>query len=290
MCNTVNDTCVLCLGWSDCGYLYAGCGSGFCGQCNFDRDCPPNQSCLAAMAPNGNSYSICVCNDSTGCGGDQPNCASPGGAWADWGSTSGCGCNGGAGQCPSGYVCGQVGLDVDTCVPSCVTDAGACSPFTGYPACDSSTGQCVACLTSQDCTGSYTYCLPGGTTAQNSCVGCLGNADCTGDGGQNTCDPNYHDCDYNCVETSDCGNICDPSTASCVDCLSAADCRGATTGTACIQGQCGCATAADCVPDGGTPFCLYGYCGACRTNSDCGQGAVCFQDYGGTACVTFSVP
>jgi len=134
------------------------------------------------------------------------------------------------------------------CQKPCTSNAD-CSGTT--PACQKSTGMCVACMTNADCkSSSYPYC----NASTNKCVACKTNADCKS--------ASYP--------------YCLASTGSCKECTADAQCRtGYKWGNKCPKTgtysySCRCSTNADCAgnPNGPTCYTTYQKC-SCKTNADC---------------------
>ena len=165
----------------------------------------------------------------------------------------------------------------------CTTDTD-CVGRTG-PACETSSGLCVACTTNKYCTGTAAVC----NTTTNQCTGCVTRSDCAGScqtcasgvcsSVKNQDDPGV--CAGTCDSTGACkakqGQTCQ-ATADCAGGLPCADgrcCNSACTGSceACdITGSVGTcmAMAANAQPHSGHPACTgsgtcAGYCNGDRT-------------------------
>jgi len=155
------------------------------------------------------------------------------------------------------------------------------------PACDTTTGVCVACTPTDDTCPIGHYC-----EATNTCVvGCRSAADCATDGGASTCQTSTHEC-VGCVTDNDCalGSLCQSQT--CVPGCSAT--HGCDIGKTCCGTQCeslatdpahcgSCTNVCDSTHSNGatcvSSVCEYASCGAgyadCSTASNDVDGCEC---------------
>ena len=128
-------------------------------------------------------------------------------------------------------------VDVAPDAPAGCTTAGDCATDPGRPACDVTTGRCVACTPTDDRCPSGQYCV----ASTNTCAaGCRSDAACgasDADGGASS-------------------RRCDTATRACVDCLRDEHCPA---GTLCVGNTCvtGCSAARACP---GTQTCCGGAC------------------------------
>jgi hypothetical protein len=243
------------------------------------------------------------CTSSTQCAGN------PNGAYC--GPSGSCGCVG-ANDCPANWVCGAI----LQCIPTCAIDGGTDCSATGQ-VCNPSNGQCVGCLSDNDCTANTQapYCSSD-VDAGNNCVQCFTPDQCpaTSPG----CNAQSFFCGY-CGQASDCptdlplcyqgacvvscvlsdggtdcdAGVCQTSTGYCVGCLADGDCQDQANapfcgtdidaGNYCVQ----CLGPADC-PDSGLPGCSSQAhsCGFCSFSSDCpATAAYCQYGLCGDSCV-----
>lgn len=166
-----------------------------------------------------------------GCGGSGAG----GGGQSNTGSNSTSqGGNGGAGgasssSSSSGTTGGAGGMAPKPCVAD--TDCAG-NPKGAF--CDTTSGECVACLPATDSCPEGKYCNPTSFTCAN---GCKADADCAGDpNGATHCNPATHGC-VNCLTESDCpagqvcydaGNVCIPGCSPTHDCQTGFTCCGTT--------------------------------------------------------------
>jgi hypothetical protein len=133
------------------------------------------------------------------------------------------------------------------CVGCQTPNAGTCGP--AHPLCDPTSGACVDCSTSAQCSDpALPYCV------NQRCVSC---ADGGGDAGCKLRDPARPICG---------------TAGKCAECSSNDHCKAAPDKAFCTAGTCvGCQLAAPTVCTGTTPLCnpTTGVCGACLTDSDC---------------------
>lgn len=179
-------------------------------------------------------------------------------------------------------------------------DLGACNATCGgsTPMCDHATGQCVACLGSNDCNGATPHCSNGaceecinsahcqGPTPVcdgGTCVGCASRAECTGEASHPACNPVSGAC-VACDATNEASDCADtPITPRCSATQECVECRGDTasldcpsaTASRCSRGACvGCTSNAHCNHVPGRPHCSSGTCVECSPATeatDCGS-------------------
>ena len=148
------------------------------------------------------------------------------------------------------------------------------------PACDTTTGTCVGCLSDVDCVG-----LGVCNTEGRYCVQCRADSDC-GDPEDSRCNVALGQCTNPCTTDSACGikDRCEQSSGICIDCHTNEDCVGSsskfcdTNTFTCVS----CLVNSDCV-DPSTPVCTvalgavanYLSCAQCAVDSDCPEGKKC---------------
>lgn len=118
---------------------------------------------------------------------------------------------------PSGSVCIPIPADASSTLDAGGngTDAGGCGTcMRDTPFCNTSTGQCVACLMDSDCTeAAAARC----DTSTGACTTCTDSTQCMGITGTEVCDPSDGAC-VQCLpgERSACGtNVCDARMRTC---------------------------------------------------------------------------
>ena len=154
-------------------------------------------------------------------------------------------------------------VPTDTGPARCTSDSD-CASDPGGPACDTTSGRCVACTTASDRCPAGQYCV----AATNTCAaGCRDDASCStsaGDGGATT-------------------RRCDTTTRACVDCLSDEHCPA---GMLCVGNTCvtGCNASRPCP---GTQSCCGGACVDAQSNTaHCGAcDQRCSVTNGAAACM-----
>jgi hypothetical protein len=116
------------------------------------------------------------------------------------------------------------------------------------PICDTTTNQCVECLTKTDCTqAGTTLCEPN----SKECVQCLTASDCSAN---QTCNPQEFECVSVCATNADCANssetpVCNPSTKTCVGCVNNSDCTLPASSICSAEGECvQCVSDDQCTP------------------------------------------
>jgi hypothetical protein len=188
----------------------------------------------------------------------------------------------------------------------CTADSD-CAGRAGAPACDATSGRCVACVANKHCAGAAPVC----DTTNAKCVGCLAATDCTADptkafcvanqcagcgvAGATACTGSKPVCAavgaaagqcVECIDNSGCSK--DPTKGFCVNnactgCQNAGQgagqdggssvCSGATpvcstTGTS--AGRCvACVVSTDCTADPTKPICDTNLCRGCKKDSEC---------------------
>ena len=158
-----------------------------------------------------------------------------------------------------GNRCARCGVDND------------CTGRTGTPACNITSGLCVACTANKHCTGAAGTC----DTATNQCVGCVTRSDCAGacltcsSGGVCTAVKNQDD-------PGVCSGTCD-STGACKS----------KQGQSCQTVAAGCAAGTTCSPDG---VCCNSTCDqachSCLGSKTGGVDGTCANETNGTVCGT----
>jgi hypothetical protein len=138
--------------------------------------------------------------------------------------------------------------------------------------CDPSSGQCVACVTKDQCTEpGYGVC----DFALNSCVECGADDDC----GSGTCEPMTHRCIPSCSDAGTCpsGLFCDPGARVCIGCVSNGFCdsRSAPVCDPSIDQCVQCVDSADCPSDRHVCDRTMGRCVECVNAQNCHTGEVC---------------
>ncbi len=300
----------------------------------------------------------CVqCVNDTPCGGEAPACETQSHRCVACTATSGTCTSPGALACSEQNTCVECASNADCTTREnarCDLSQNRCAPCAGDSACPldapncrmgdhlcvvcvsneqcggdtpfcrelPSSGECVACLESDDCTAAdRAYC-----NADNECSPCTQDDDCASvSGGRSRCrlsdqscvqcridghclDPKAARCDDGscaaCQGPADCSHLpdrqaCDTEAGECVECVADADCAGNPSGSVCDPSarQCvQCLENADCT-DPGASRCNTGQhvCVACQdqaSSSDCahlGATPICSTDPeasdGSTKCV-----
>lgn len=252
--------------------LLTGCPSNDDSGCKADTDCAEGQVCndgtCEADTTGCTADTDCaagqVCNNGT-CEADTSGCT------ADTDCADGEVCNNGtcetaATSCTSDADCSDTEIcDNGTCVSTLCTSDADCAGEQWKTKCDTTTGACVECFTTADCTDAdYPYCNNG----NGYCVQCQGNSDCS--------DPMYPACD---------------TTEGWCGCSADSDCSFGTCMTDPYYGItfCGCEADSDC--SGETPYCNTdtNACVACTDSFQCTDAAApaCAEnDAGATVCTT----
>ena len=184
------------------------------------------------------------------------------------GGTGGTGGQGGAAATTSTSSTGTGGsVSTGIVEPACVVDADCVNDAKGK-VCDPQTGQCVACLPTNDVCAQSEYCDP----ATNTCkLGCSNDADCASGGGVELhCDLTTNPC-AGCLNDSDCpaGNVCFSANKVCIPgCSPMNDCPQGKTccDTACYDltdnvNHCGGCDTKCTIPDHAAAVCVGGICG-----------------------------
>ncbi len=209
-----------------------------------------------------------------------------------------CSCNGDADCKTSPYTMCAVpysGATYKNCQKPCTSNTDCTTA--GAPACDLSSGQCVACLVNADCVKPAT---PVCDTSNRKCVTCLKDGDCASHQNGTRCAGNNCTCngDGDCKGAHVWGDKCSTSNKRC-SCTGSSACAGNSNGPACYSkyqkcsctkdGDCTKAPYANCSPPYATSTynncqkkcakdadcdstlkCLAGgKCGACAKDADC---------------------
>jgi hypothetical protein len=329
--------CAECLTNQDCQARgFTTCESSF----TCDNGCSATQACPAALTCStffGGSQGYCGCVTNADCvnalGDTIPTCLPAVGNSTidpDAGLYGFCGCDA-TSTCPQGLICENRSGPISTlgisangvCIAGCNVDGGEpCGLGEGFgsflyvpPLCEITTGYCVNCTSSSQCSQDTRTpaCVLGGfdgglDTGGGSC-GCQTNSDCGGDlvclragpggyctapcgydGGFDSCYGFAQLCNTfsgtcaGCLDSYDCLGagfagaptpLCDQDAGSCVACLTKSDCGDAGF---CVQNACvQCVTDQNCPDQAGTPFCVSNACVQCRTSMDCTGGESCYS-------------
>ncbi|MEP7122275.1 MAG: choice-of-anchor L domain-containing protein [Byssovorax sp.] len=182
--------------------------------------------------------------------------------------TTGSGGGGGANVGGSGGATSSTGSSASTGIvdPSCVMDADCVNDPKGK-VCDPQTGQCVACLPTNDVCAKSEFCDP----ATNTCKpGCSNDADCDSGGPVMLhCDLTTNSC-AGCLNDSDCppGNVCAPNQVCVPGCSPMQPCAAGQKccGTSCYDTTKNVNNCGDCdikcpVPANAVPVCVGSICG-----------------------------
>lgn len=238
----------------------------------------------------------CGCGAGAPCAGDTPFCDGKSGACVACDPTSNAGCSGttpvctpegqcvgcaaGANSCPQGQIC----LPTGAC--ECKNSEDCAVP--SAPVCDEAIKQCRGCSRADECQGASPAC----DTSSGRCVECVTNTECGSRAGTPFCDPGTNRC-VSCLTSGDCTSaqtpICSDSRV-CVECnvvgVGPAACAAKAPGTVCVRGglaalpgSCG---ACDPVSQEGCSGrlnrCLAGevpMCVDCLGQADCADGLAC---------------
>ena len=287
--------------------------SSVCLECTTDGHCTGNPFALGNKCLT--SVNVCTCSQDSDCSGRifGHKCDT---------TLQRCGCASSA-DCATGMTCGAALFGGKICIKGCMSDADCISG--SQQRCNKSTGQCVDCLTSADCSATMPLCAP----STNRCVGCLNNAQCAGSGDGNSCDASRGACgcatDAHCAGAGAYGAKCIAYTFSGTKallcrCSANTDCKGKTAGPTCSTAEaiCTCAKDAECtIPGhprcappfsgagykqclkgcttdkecaalgGGLPRCVSGTCQACAGDADCSSASAgyCLKVGGENRCV-----
>jgi Cys-rich repeat protein len=243
---------------------------------NARNDCEiqgPVQTCTTSAQCTNPLKPACKTGTCQPCGGDADCAGNPAG-----------------GACQPSGACGQC---------SATNHAACVAP---HPVCDTTSGNCVACLANTDCSGSTPICDTGthtcractagdcsaptpvcDTTGGNAgkCVECTANTNCSAP--TPVCNTTTNRC-VQCASSTDCSgaqHVCDTTTGTCVACVTNTDCTGQvcdTTNHTCVQ----CVNDSEC--NNPTPICNTSgdagldTCRACANNGECAgssHGAIC---------------
>jgi Cys-rich repeat protein len=215
-----------------------------CVRCLGDANCPNGETC------NTTTHRCVECATSGDCPNTSPYCDADG-RCVDCLTHENCG-----GQNPGPGVPTMVCSPQHTCVPGCTESSQCQSPFGQANVCDTTTNECVQCLTNADCGGGGDAGRPIICTSQHTCTpGCNGDEDCAQNATRRHCNTATSLC-VQCASSADCGQqapYCFTDTGTCVACLTDQNCANA--GGVCNQ--------------------QFHVC-ACTQNSDCPQGQQCF--------------
>ncbi len=278
VCNTNVGQCVECTSSAQCSGNEPVCVENVCAPCSANNGSGDPAQCPSGTAPvcqtqgpTSGSCTQCGPGELNLCSPTRPICLPEVGSCgcvndADCGgATSGLICSGtpgvcvpgcraaGGNACPQGQTCTIAnGAQTGTCTQPCVDGCAGATPQ-----CNTTTNQCVQCLTSADCQGGL-LCNP--TT--NVCVECIPAVDetkCKVEETGDVCRPGGQ---CGCATDADCGNatsgrVCDDTNKVC-----RSGCRG-VSGNGCKQGdvctsqttaigQCVVDQGVDAGPDAGT--------------------------------------
>ncbi len=247
-CEPIAETCVQCLGNSDCD-PGSRCRAFVCKRaCAGDGECQPGEIC---------ELGVCEPQECDGENDDADCAEDPRGERCV------------IGRCEQCVESGDCGGDTPICEDNACRGCGGaldCQGFGDTPHC-ADTGACVGCRDDGDCGGGTPRC-----GESDTCVGCLGDDDCGGD------TPVCRDDACQTCEEGDCDGdtpLC-ADTGACVACRNNDDCGGDTP--ICRDAACAACREGDC--GGDTPHCAdSGACVACRNNDDCGGDTpICRED------------
>lgn len=173
-------------------------------------------------------------------------------------------------ECPSAQP-----LCLNNLCAKCVADSD-CAGRAGSPACDGTSGRCVACVASKHCAGTTPVC----DTTNARCVGCLAATDCTADAAKAFCVANQcADCQAAgataCAGTKPVCATTGTAVGQCVECVDNSACTKEAAKGFCVKNACaGCQDAGAAACSGATPLCALvgasaGKCVACVASADC---------------------
>ena len=155
---------------------------------------------------------------------------------------------------------------------------------------DTTSHQCVVCLTDSNCSGTTKYCkVDSSNPANNKCVGCTKNSQCSGTtpicGSNNTCVAcsSNTECSNKSANTPYCVTASNAKKGSCVECVSKGYAKCTST-QICDESQYKCT---DC----GSGKVMYvksdvRYCGECNSNADCKDPANSFCNLTNHTCTS----
>lgn len=172
--------------------------------------------------------------------------------------------NGGSSFCKADIQCGQPFPYCDLTSGECI----ACRTTDDCPnqVCNPTSHSCVACVGHQDCSPKHPFCEP----LSSRCVDCLANADCHPS--SMACNLATHACARQCKTGAECSGsaaLCEVALGVCVQCHSNADCTVATK-SRCASGECvECLSSAECPSV--RPACNPNTktCVGCLSNTEC---------------------
>jgi hypothetical protein len=222
----------------------AGAHQGQCAQCATSADCvAPTPACVDTGATN-----VCVqCATNANCSGKTPSCNT---------TTHTCGpCISDANCAAPTPACQTSGTLLGECTQCSATNKTACTGAT--PACNTTTGSCVACNIDADCAGgnwcnetahTCTPKLPNGTAVPTDAAHANPtlNGTCTVAAGALVC----------------VSGVCDTKDNDCGYANGDGPCNAGNGGTVCRSGAC--STAGVCLPPGG-----------CASDADCAKTQWC---------------
>ena len=217
------------------------------GSCGSDNDCVASGTmCLAFRCAKCTGNSDCTGRGDGGVGGNV--CDPTSGRCVACVQSSDCTAD------PTKPVCAA-----NQCV-TCTTNSqcsGRADGGVSAGVCDTTTGRCVACVQSSDCTADPTkpVCL------SNRCGACTANSQCSGRSSGSVS-----------------VGVCDTTSGRCVACVQSSDCTADPTKPVCAANQCvACKSAeSECrIKNSGAPVCdqTSGKCVGCLTNDNCGGGS-----------------
>ena len=140
-------------------------------------------------------------------------------------------------------------LCLDFVCAKCAADSD-CAGRAGNPACDGSSGRCVACVADKHCAGMTPVC----DTANAKCVGCLAAADCTADATKAFCVANQ------------CAGCAAAGATACTGAKPVCATTGSTAGQ-CVE----CIDNSGCSKDPANGFCVNNACTGCQNAGQAGQ-------------------
>lgn len=216
---------------------YCDTAARVCVRCLGDANCPNGETC------NTTTHRCVQCATSGDCPNSSPYC-DPDGRCVDCLTHDNCAPQNPAPGSPT-LVCSPQ----HTCVPGCTENSQCQAPFGQARVCDTTTNQCVQCVTNTDCAAGGDAGRPTLCTAQHTCtLGCNADDDCAQNPTRRHCDTATSLC-VQCASSADCGQqapYCFTDTGSCVACLTDANCANA--GGVCNQQLhfCGCTQSSDC--------------------------------------------
>ena len=244
----------------------------------------------------------CGGDDDGGVGGKDGGGARDGSGTGGSGGFSGTGGTGGKGGTagkdggtpkdsgPARIPCGDTSCNPTGTQPLCNTSTGQCvecltnanCPFTNRTVCNPATNTCVQCVDNSTCPTNAPYCTANTCRVCTATMGCTPPQVCITMGGTSSCQ-------LRCMSDADCANApnnnraCNLATMMCVQCQNNTHCAGNANGPVCVGTTCRqCAVDTDCVTPG-LPACYMNNCVACRDNTHCAQPTPVCVTSGGNA-------